>query len=50
MERAESEKESSNECCREYNVPTIEIIVVEVEQGFAASPDTEGTGGDMPWG
>lgn len=33
-----------------YDAPQIEIIEVEVEKGFAASPDPEITNPDMGWG
>ena len=34
-----------------YESPKVEIIEVEVEQGFASSDgDFDGTGGDFPWG
>ena len=34
-----------------YESPSVEIIEVEVEKGFAVSGgDAGGTGSDLPWG
>lgn len=33
-----------------YETPQVEIIEVEVENGFAISGDTSGEGSDMGWG
>lgn len=33
-----------------YESPSVEIIEVEVEKGFAVTGDAGGTGSDLPWG
>lgn len=41
---------TNNMIIADYESPTVEVILVEVEKGFATSPELDATMDDMGWG